>query len=329
MKHPILAAAVAASAVAALAACSSQPNTTPDDSTSFPVAGTPVTLVVPFDAGGLTDTLARLVAPAFEDALGTTVRVENKPGAGGQIGLTELVGEDPDGYTIGFTNLPSGLAYLDPARAATYDFDSFSPIASVALSPTVLAVRADSPYETLQDYVDAAKDTPGVVTLGSGGSGASDDYLASVYLEDEADVDLNIVTFEGGSSDKVTALLGGSVEAIMGSAGGFLPQVESGQLRLLASATTEPSAILDDVPTFGEEGYDVVSSGTINISGPAGIPDEVIEALSAAIKVATEDPQFTDKLAASGFETHYQSSADLIADWKAQETLVRETVFSD
>jgi len=318
MKKLILSSAALVS-VLALASCSGGATSTGSTDTasenSFPESGEVVTLIVPFDAGGITDVFARLFAPELEEALGTTVRVENVPGAGGQIGLTQLMSSEADGYTIGFTNLPSALAYLDPARQAAYDETSFTPIAGVALSPTVIAVAADSPYETLEDYVEAAADAPGEITLGSGGSGASDDYLASIELERAGDVDLNIVTFEGGSADKVTALLGGNVEAIMGSAGGFLPQVANGDIRLLASATEEPSALLEDVPTFAEAGYDVVVSGTLNISGPAGLPDNVVAAITEATLAATESDEFVSTIATSGFEPNYLDPADLAALW--------------
>lgn len=293
---------------------------------AFPASGEVVTIIVPYDAGGITDVFARLFAPELEAALGTTVRVENKPGAGGQIGLTALVGSDPDGYTIGFTNLPSTLAYLDPNRQATYDRESFTPLAGVALSPTVIAVAADSDYASLGDLVDAAQAAPGNVTLGSGGSGASDDYLASVELERASGADFNIVTFEGGSSDKVTALLGGNVEAIMGSAGGFLPQVANGDIRILGSATAEPSALLDGVPTFSDAGFDVVVSGTLNISGPAGIPDDVVTALTTAASSTTSSAEFVELMATSGFEPDYRTPAELSEQWTELESVVADVL---
>lgn len=325
MKKLTLPAAVLAAALA-LTGCGT--TTTPGSSTDpsapvdFPQSGKVVTLIVPFDAGGITDVFARLFAPELEKSLGATVRIENKGGAGGQIGLTQLVATPADGYTIGFTNLPSALAYLDPERQATYDETSFTPIAGVALSPTVIAVKADSEYETLEDFVAAAAEAPGAITLGSGGSGASDDYLASVELERTGDVDLNIVTFEGGSADKVTALLGGNVEAIMGSAGGFLPQVANGDIRLLASATAEPSILLDGVPTFSDAGFDVVVSGTLNLSGPAGIPDGVVDVISAAVQEVAESDAFADTIATSGFEPDYRDAAGLADLWSELKAVV-------
>ncbi|WP_091642027.1 tripartite tricarboxylate transporter substrate-binding protein [Micromonospora pallida] len=165
---------------------------------AFPAKGKTVTLVVPFDAGGITDVLARLLGPELEKSLGTNVTIRNLPGAGGQTGLTRVVSEKPDGYTLTFTNLPSVLTYLDPARKTVYKRESFTPLAGIALSPTVFAVRKDSPLQDIEDMVTKSQQSPGSVNVGSGGSVASDDYLAAAGLEEAANVDLNIVTFGAG-----------------------------------------------------------------------------------------------------------------------------------
>ncbi|MCH1881909.1 tripartite tricarboxylate transporter substrate binding protein [Agrococcus sp. ARC_14] len=321
MKKALPAAAALAAATLAITGCAPGPSTT-ETTGSFPESGEVVTLVVPFDAGGITDVFARLFAPELESALGTSVVIENRPGAGGQVGITSMLAAPADGYTIGFTNLPSTLAYLDPARGATYDESSFSLLGGIGLSPTAIAVSSSGPYETLDDLIAAAEAAPGEITLATGGSGASDDFLASVELEETAGIDLNLVTFEGGSADKVTALLGGDIDAVMGSVGGVLAQVASGDMRLIGTATPERSTLTEDVPTFTEAGYDVTISGTLNIAAPAGVPDDVAAALSAAIEEATSSPEFIEASAVAGFEVAFTTPEDFAADWAAQQDLI-------
>lgn len=165
--------------------------------------GEVVKVIVPYDAGGVTDVIVRLVAEGMGEELGTTVQVVNKPGAAGSVGLTELSGAKPDGLTIGSFNMPSGFGYLDPSRNLPYTIGSFTPVSGLALSPTVFAVKADSPWQSFMDLVDAAAASPGQITLAGTSTRTSDDALAVAALENSG-VDFNVVTIDTGGADKVT-----------------------------------------------------------------------------------------------------------------------------
>ena len=134
----------------------------------YPRAGRPITLMVPYAPGGATDTGARLMAAGMEPILKTSVQVVNRPGAGSEVGLTQLVRARPDGYTLSYLVVPTVVThYLDPARQAIYTRASFQPIGRHFLSPAMLAVRSDSSYRTLKDLIDAARATPGAITVRS------------------------------------------------------------------------------------------------------------------------------------------------------------------
>lgn len=169
----------------------------------------PVSLMVAYPPGGSTDVGARIVASIAEKDLGQPLVVLNKAGAGGQVGWTELAKQKPDGYYIGFINLPAlNTVILDLDRKATFDIGSFTPIINQVLDPGVIYVKPDSPYRSLKDIIDDARKHPGEVKAGTTGI-LGDDHLAILMLEDAAKVKFRIVHFDG-DSPQLTALLGGA-----------------------------------------------------------------------------------------------------------------------
>jgi tripartite-type tricarboxylate transporter receptor subunit TctC len=289
---------------------------------SFP-DGEVVEIIVGYDAGGNTDVLTRIVAEGMAAELGSEVQVVNLPGAGGSVGLSELAVSDPDGLTIGTFNIPSALSYIDPTRQLPYDRDSFVPVAGLALSPTVVAVRADAPWKTFKDLVKAAAADPGNIILAGGTNSTSDDALTVTALENDG-VDFNVVTIGTGGADKTTQLLGGQLQVTVGSLGSIQVAVQSGQVRLLAQATAERSTLLPDVPTLTELGYDINTSGSVTLAAPADTPQEYIDALDAAIKSALESPELIKTANAAGSDIVYISSAELGKYWDEQEKAARE-----
>lgn len=168
----------------------------------------PVSLMVAYPAGGSTDVGARIVASIAEKDLGQPLVVLNKAGAGGQVGWTELARQKPDGYYIGFINLPAtNTVILDPDRKATFDIGSFTAIINQVLDPGVIYAKPDSPYKSLKEIIEDAKKRPGEVKAGTTGI-LSDDHLAILMLEEAAKVRFRIVHFDG-DSPQLTALLGG------------------------------------------------------------------------------------------------------------------------
>lgn len=283
----------------------------------FP-GGKPIEVIVPFDAGGFTDVLVRIVAEGMSDELGSPVQVINKPGAGGTIGLSQLAAEKPDGLTIGTLNMPSALAYLDESKGLTYTKESFEPIASLASSPTVVAVRADAPWDTFDDLVAAAKADPGQITLAGGTNVTSDDALTVAALENEG-VDFNVVTIDTGGADKTVQLLGGQLQVTIGSLGAVQTGLASDQIRLLAVASDEPSPLIPDVPTLTSLGYDIATSGNVTLGAPAGTPQEYIDILSNAVEAASQDPKLVETANAAGYDIIFRNSEETATYWADQE----------
>jgi tripartite-type tricarboxylate transporter receptor subunit TctC len=260
----------------------------------------PVQLMVAYPAGGSTDVGARIVAAIAEKELGQPIVVVNKGGAGGQVGWTEMARQKPDGYYIGFINLPAtNTVILDPERRAVFGIDAFVPIINQVLDPGVVWVKADSPYKTFKDVLEAAKKSPGKISAGTTGI-LSDDHLAILMVEEAAGVDFRIVHFEGGAP-MLTAILGGHVEVAFDNVGSIVKRIKSGELRALVVMDTARSKFAPDVPTTVELGYpSVISSSTRGIAGPKGIPEPVVQKLQAVFKKAMEHPDHVKKMEDAG-----------------------------
>ena len=260
----------------------------------------PVIVMVAYPAGGSTDIGARVVAALAEKEMGQPLVVANKAGAGGQIGWTELARQKPDGYYIGFINLPAiNTVILDPERKATFDIDSFTPIINQVFDPWVIYVKPEGPYKTLKDLIDDAKKRPGEIRAGTTGI-LSDDHLAILMLEDAAKVKLRIVHFDG-DSPQVTALMGGQIDVSFLNVGGLTPRVKAGQLRALLVMDREKCKFYPDVPTSVELGYPtVISSSTRGIIGPKGLPEPIVKQLQSTFKRAMEDPEHLKNMDKAG-----------------------------
>lgn len=269
----------------------------------------PITMIVAYSAGGGTDVAARTLAPYIEKYLGdgASITILNKPGAGGEVGFTELANATPDGYTIGFVNTPNALT-IPFERETRYSVDSFQPIGNVVDDPGVFAVLPDSPIKTLDDLVAAAKEKPGELTFGSTGIG-SDDQLAMMKFERLSGADLRHVPFEGSAPAR-TALLGGHIDVGVINAGEAMPYVEEGQLRLLGQMGAERWEGAPEVPTFKEQGYDVVSGSQRGIAAPKGMSQEHIDALAAAIEQAIQDPEFRQQAEDQALPLRYLGPAE-------------------
>jgi tripartite-type tricarboxylate transporter receptor subunit TctC len=261
----------------------------------------PIQLMVAFPAGGGTDIAGRILAAIAEKSLGQPVVVVNKGGAGGQVGWTELVRQKPDGYYIGFINLPAtNTVILDPDRKAIFTEKDFTPIINQVLDPGIIWVRADSPYKTLQDLLDAAKKSPNTIRAATTGI-LSDDHLAILMTEEAAPgAVFRIVHLDGGAT-QLKEIMGGNVDVAFDNVGGVVRRVQTGEVRALAVMDNIRSKFLPDVPTAKELGYPtVVSSSTRGIAGPKGMPEPVLAKLREVLKKAMDDPEHVEKLEAQG-----------------------------
>ncbi|WP_108260270.1 Bug family tripartite tricarboxylate transporter substrate binding protein [Mangrovicoccus ximenensis] len=256
----------------------------------------PIEVIVGFSAGGGTDVMARTVAPFLEKYLGdgASLVVKNVPGASGQIGVTETAHADPDGYTIGTYNLPGMMARtLD--READYDADSFTYLANVVNDPNVIVTSKRSGLDTLDKLLEAAAEEPGAVTVGMSSLGG-DDHFMLTKLQNMTGSEYTIVPFRGSAPAR-TALLGGHVA--MGILN--ISEVASfqDQINIIGVATDERSGFAPDVPTFKEQGLELVNGALRGFVAPAGLPDDVRGELLAAFDALKDDEEFLAAMTAT------------------------------
>lgn len=273
-----------------------------------------ITAIVPFSAGGGTDGFARLITPIMAEALGQPIEVVNRPGASSQVGLTELSTSDPDGYTIGFQIFPTSLAYLNPDRGSAYTRESFTPIGPAFEVESVIAVRADSEFHTLKDLIDAATESPGVLTAGTPGL-LSTGNLAALGFMQATDTKLALVNFQGGAPNR-TALLGGHVAVSFIAMNEALPQLEEsgGQVRVLAVLAHKDNPY--GLPTAMSQGFDIPAfAPDVGIIAPAGLDPAVLEKLSNALKAALADPALQAEAKRIGNSIGFETPAEYEQRW--------------
>jgi len=280
----------------------------------------PIEIVVGYSAGGGTDVMARTVAQFLEKELGNgaSVVVKNMPGAGGQIGFTEVAHAAPDGYTLGTFNLPAALA-LTKDREADYGVDSFTYLANFVEDPNTIVVSATSEFKTLDDLLASAKANPGSVTFGLSSLGGNDHFAANM-MADKSGVEFTLVPFKGAAMAR-TALLGGHVAA--GTMALSQTTEFKGDLRVLAVLSDERSSFRPDVPTAKELGYDVNMSSLRGIVGPAGMAPEIAEKLQAALVAVNENPAFQKRMAEQGNPIAFAAGDDFKTIAKSQDSIVR------
>jgi tripartite-type tricarboxylate transporter receptor subunit TctC len=268
---------------------------------AFP--GKPVQLMIAYPAGGSTDVAARIVAAIAEKQLGQPIVVMNKAGAGGQVGWTEMSRQRPDGYYIGFINLPAlNTIILDPERKALFNADAFVPLINQVLDPGIIWVKADSPYKSFKDLAEAARRTPNKISAATTGI-LSDDHLAILMVEEAfPGAIFRIVHLEGGAA-QMTGILGGHVEVAFDNVGSVVRRIKTGEVRALAIMDTQRSPFLPDVPTTPELGFPtVISSSTRGIAVPRGTPEPVIKRLQEVFRKAMEDPEHVKRMEEAGLQ---------------------------
>jgi len=261
----------------------------------------PIRLIVPFPPGGGTDLIARGLALAIsQNKPDWNFVPDNRPGAGGVVGIDALAKASPDGYNIALGQTSNLTISPWLQEKLSYDpLKDFEPVAAVASSPVVVVVPVDSKYKTLQDLIADAKANPGKINFASPGNGTVA-HLASELMQQVGDFKLQHIPYKGFSS-AVTDLMGGQVDVYMGSVATALPQITGGKLRALAVTSAKRSPQLPDVPTVAESGYPGFDAITwFGIVAPAGTPKNVIDALNKEINVALESDDYSAKLRSQG-----------------------------
>jgi tripartite-type tricarboxylate transporter receptor subunit TctC len=279
----------------------------------------PVTLIVPWPAGGSTDRHLRALAEIASKHLGQPVIVSNQPGGGGTNGPGNMALQaKPDGYTI--AQFPMGMLRIPHMQKTAWNpLTDFSFVIGVTGYSFGFVVRSDSPYKTFNDFLEAARKQPGKIDFGSTGTGTSP-HLLIEEVSDAAKVELNHIPFKG-NADLMQALLGGHVMSAS-DATGWDKFVDSGQMRLLVSFGDQRLKRWPNVPTAKELGYNVVANSPYGLAGPKGMDPAVMKTLHDAFKKAMDDPKHLEVLDQLNQPTWYKNSADY-ASW-ARETFGKE-----
>jgi tripartite-type tricarboxylate transporter receptor subunit TctC len=259
----------------------------------------PIRMIVAYAPGGGTDIIARTAAQFVARHLGNnaSVVVVNRPGAGGAIGFGELAKAPADGYTIGFINTPNVLT-IPIERKTNFTWQDFDLLGNLVDDPGNFSVHADSPYKTLKELVAYAKGNPGAVTYGTTGIG-SDDHISALMLERAAGIKMTHVPFKG-AAEVHNGIVGKQITVAAMNIGEALQYAKGGSaLRQLGQMSTSRSSLAPDVPTFKEQGYDIVMASLRGIAAPKGLPPAVRDQLVTAIQKTAADPEFQAK--AAGF----------------------------
>jgi tripartite-type tricarboxylate transporter receptor subunit TctC len=262
----------------------------------------PIMLLCPYAAGGNADQRSRQIGRFISTALGQPVLVDNKAGAGGNIGTDAIAKAKPDGYVIGMGNF-APLA-VNPSMFEKMSFDpakDLTPICLIEKGPLILMVRPDSPFKSVKDVIAAAKAKPGKVTFASGGLGGSH-HLSGELFKQIAGLDMTHVPYKGGAP-ATTDLMGGQVDMMFEQMYAAAPSIRAGKLRALAITSKTRSPLFPDVPTMqeaGVPGFEV--QNWQGLVGPAGLPANIVKTLNEASNKALADPAIRQQMLGQGNE---------------------------
>lgn len=259
----------------------------------------PIRLIVGFSAGGTTDVVARILGKEVGEALGQTVVVENRPGAGSNIAADMVARADPDGYTLLMVAVTSAINHTLYKNLKFDLIEDFDPVALAVRVPNVLVVNPEVKANSVQELVDLLKKNPGEINFASSGSGTSI-HMAGELFKLRADVDVAHIPYKG-SANAVTDLIGGQVQYMFDNMPSAWPHVESGKLRALAVTTADRSKTAPDLPTMKESGFeDFDVSSWFGVIGPKGMPADVIATLNKSIREALAKPDVRERLEGLG-----------------------------
>ncbi|MCE9684029.1 tripartite tricarboxylate transporter substrate binding protein [Halomonas alkalisoli] len=273
-----------------------------------------LTYINPFSPGGESDIVARLQQPLMEEHFGQGVTINYRTGGGGAVGWSHLKDQPADGYSMAAFSLPH-IVTQPMVRSTGYETDDLKLVYTYHSTPQVLVVRQDSPYETLGDFLAAAEESPGAMTVGGTGE-ATGNHLAAVRLMKAADIDVTWIPFPG-TGPTIPALLGGHVSALMTNSTAAYQNIDS--FRALAVAWDERLSFLEDVPTFREEGYDVVEAIYRGVLVPSDTPDDVVAILAEGFDAVNH--KIAEKQQGMGAFVHYwgpEQSAELVERLKRE-----------
>lgn len=266
----------------------------------------PVTIIVPFAAGGSADLTARILAASAEQYLGETIIIENLPGGGGMVGQNKGAQAKPDGYTL--TLVTTSVTINPLINEAPFAVEDFRGVIQATEEADFLVVQSGKEYTNFEEFIEYANKNPGTIKFGSSGKGTTDD-LANAAIISATGIDASNIPFDG-SGMAITSILGGHVDAIIGGPSSFDTHIKEGTLIQLASLTKERNPMYPEVPSIKELGYEVYSSAWRGLAAPKDTPDEVVQILHNAFKQAMEDPKYIEQMANSQLSVNYLNNED-------------------
>ncbi|MEW6673604.1 MAG: tripartite tricarboxylate transporter substrate binding protein [Thermodesulfobacteriota bacterium] len=281
----------------------------------------PINFLIPFGAGGSADLMGRALANGAGKILGQPVVPINKPGAGGGIMYSALKGAAADGYTLGWNS--TSILTTTNIGNVPFKYDAFDNICNIGFTAMPIAVRADAPWKTFQEFVDYGKKNPGKVKIGNAGTG-SGTHLTAVLMAKI--VGIQAVHVPLGAERRISSLLGKEVEAICVPLPEIAPQVQAGQARILAMSTEQRDPAFKDIPTMKELGYPAVMELFRGISAPKGTPANVVKKLEEAFKKGAENSEFVELSKKNGFNINFMGKAEFEAYLKVQNDNVAEAI---
>ena len=287
-----------------------------------------IKLVVPFPPGGGADNLARAVAPKLGEFLGQAIVIDNKPGAGGNVGSEGVARAAADGYTLLYgTNGTHGTNHALYARTG-FELRDFATLGRVSFIPAMLVINPNLPVQTAAQLLTYLKANPGKVSFASAGNGTTS-HMAGESFRRMVDVDIQHIPYKGGGP-ALTGLLAGDVQMMIDLTANLLAQVQAGKLRALAVTTRQRVRGLADLPTLEEvglKGFDLAASD--GLYAPAGTPPAVVERINAALQRALSDPEVMERLRGRGAEpvlsTPAEHQAHINREFPMWARLVKET----
>lgn len=287
----------------------------------------PVTIIVPFAAGGNTDGIARMAAQRLTEKVGGQFVVENKPGAGGAIAADLVAKAEPDGHTLFIAALPV-MAIVPAVNKVRFDpMKDFAPISNIATNPFVLVVNKDLPVKTLKEFIDYVKARNGQLTYSSAGVGSLNHLSMALFLK-KAGIEMIHAPYKG-NAPALADVVAGHIPAMFSNFSDALPQAAAGNVRMLALSSLERSPLAKDVPTVAESGFPDFNVLTWNgLMAPANTPRPIIDKIATVFAEAVKDPKFAARLAEFGVDplgsTPEQFKAMLakdIATWSEAVTI--------
>lgn len=266
----------------------------------------PINMIIPYDPGGGSDMLTRMIDKHAKEQFGNNFTFVYKPGAGGAVGASDIAKSKSDGYTIGTINIPN---YLLQSISGSGDFniDSFDYICQTASDPQILITPKKSKYTTVEEFVQAAKDNPGKLTVGVPGA-LGDGHVATLMLMEKAGIEVSIVPLKGGS-DLLSAILGEHVDAGMANIGVVISEKDN--FNILGVTFDKRHSFIPDVPTLKEKGYDVQSFvGRIYVA-PKGLAPEVLQKLENGFKNVWDKPEYQEDMKNAMYSTDWKSGNEV------------------